>query len=485
MTANSQPANKGRRPSRLRRRRLRALGRFLSGWLPRTLLWQTFLLVALLLTLALAAWSQIFRYFEEPPRARDLAQMVVSVVNLTRTALINADAGRRSELLIELAALEGIRVYPAELTDEIQPLQDTRPMRLLVAEVRRSLGEHTRFGSRWKTLDGFWISFRLDPDDRDEYWAMLPPDRLAKPHALEWLSWGGAALLVALLGAYLIVSRIGAPLRQLAKAARMVGSGQTPSPLAESGPQEISVVARAFNQMAGDLARMDADRALILAGVSHDLRTPLARLRLGVEMSGAPDDEVTAMVTDIEEMDRIIGQFLDFGRGAPQEPLQLVDLPDFVAELAEPYRLRGARLTLSLPPHLQVSIRTVPLRRALANLIDNALRYAGENQPLEVSVFEDEGLACIEVSDHGPGIAPDQVERMRQPFTRLESARSNTKGAGLGLAIVERVVRAHDGCLELLPREGGGLRAVLRFPLTASSSARVRMPAVTPGAHHA
>ncbi|PKO55202.1 MAG: two-component sensor histidine kinase, partial [Betaproteobacteria bacterium HGW-Betaproteobacteria-21] len=122
-------------------RRQLALGRFLSGWLPRTLLWQTFLLVALLLTLALAAWSQIFRYFEEPPRARDLAQMVVSVVNLTRTALINADAGRRSELLIELAALEGIRIYPAEATDEIRPLQDTRPMRLLVAEVRRSLGE--------------------------------------------------------------------------------------------------------------------------------------------------------------------------------------------------------------------------------------------------------------------------------------------------------------------------------------------------------
>ncbi|MDO9598180.1 MAG: ATP-binding protein [Azoarcus sp.] len=466
-------------------RRQLALGRFLSGWLPRTLLWQTFLLVALLLTLALAAWSQIFRYFEEPPRARDLAQMVVSVVNLTRTALINADAGRRSELLIELAALEGIRIYPAEATDEIRPLQDTRPMRLLVAEVRRSLGEHTRFGSRWKTLDGFWISFRLDPEDLDEYWAMLPQDRLAKPRALEWLSWGGAALVVALLGAFLIVSRIGAPLRQLARAARLVGGGQTPSPLAESGPQEIAVVARAFNQMAGDLARMDADRALILAGVSHDLRTPLARLRLGVEMSGAPEDEVMAMVSDIEEMDRIIGQFLDFGRGAPQEPIQSIDLPRFVAELTEPYRLRGVQLTMSLPEHLEAQVRNLPLRRALANLIDNALRYAGDNQPLDVSVFEDDGLACIEVADRGPGIDPDQVERMRQPFTRLESARSNTKGAGLGLAIVERVVRAHDGRLDLLPRDGGGLRAILRLPLTASSSGRVRMPTVTPGARQA
>lgn len=208
MTTSPQPASEARprRIRRLRLRRLRAIGRFLSGWVPRTLLWQTFLLVALLLTLALAAWSQIFRYFEEPARARDLAQMVVSVANLTRAALINADATRRSELLIELAALEGIRIYPAEATDEIQPLPDTRPMRLLVTEVRRGLGEHTRFGSRWKTLDGFWISFKLDPEDEDEYWAMLPPDRLTRTQALEWLSWGGAALIVALLGAYLIVS---------------------------------------------------------------------------------------------------------------------------------------------------------------------------------------------------------------------------------------------------------------------------------------
>ena len=470
-----------RRP---RLRRLRALGRFLSGWLPRTLLWQTFLLVALLFTLVLAVWSQIFRYFEEGPRAKDVAQMVVSVVNLTRTALINADAGRRSELLIELAALEGIRIYPAEVSDEIQPLQDTRPMRLLIAEVRRNLGEHTRFASRWKTLDGFWISFRLDADDADEYWAMLPPERIAKPHALEWLAWGGAALILALLGAFLIVSRIGTPLRLVARAARMVGSGQTPPPLPESGPQEISVVARAINQMAGDLARTDADRTLILAGVSHDLRTPLARLRLGIEMSGAPEDEITAMVADIEEMDRIIGQFLDFGRGVPQEPLEQVDIRRMVLDLIEPYRLRGTLVTLSLPENmaeLLVQARSLPLRRALANLIVNALRYAGTALPLDVSVEVDAEQLSIEVADRGPGIPPDQVDRMRHPFTRLEQARSNTKGAGLGLAIVERIMQSHHGRLDLLPREGGGLRAILRIPITASSSSRARMAASSGG----
>ncbi len=458
-------------------------GRFFAAWLPRTLLWQTFLLVALLLSFSLLAWTQIFRYFEELPRARDLSQMVVSVVNLTRAALINADARRRTELLIELATLEGIRIYPAEASDAIKPLSDSRPMRLLVSEVRRHLGSHTRFASKWKTLDGFWVSFRLDADDRDEYWVMLPQDRLEKPDALEWLTWGAAALSVALLGAFLIVSRIGSPLRQIARAARMVGSGQTPSPLSESGPQEIAVVARAFNQMAGDLARTDADRALILAGVSHDLRTPLARLRLGIEMSGAPEDEVAAMGADIDEMDRIIGQFLDFGRGAPQKPTQEIDLTELATDLIDAYRLRGAQLNLDAPPAVTVTAHWLPLRRALMNLIDNALRYAGEDKPLDISVAHGNGEVSIEVADRGPGIPEDEVERMRRPFTRLENARTNTKGAGLGLAIVERVMRAHGGRLDLLPRDGGGLRAILSLPVGAPPEAHGKIRPEKHGEH--
>ncbi|WP_230976866.1 ATP-binding protein [Pseudothauera rhizosphaerae] len=444
---------------------MRACGQRLARWLPRTLLWQTFLLIALLLGFSLAIWSQIFRYFEEPTRARDLAQMVASVVNLTRTALLNAEPRLRTELLIDLAALEGIRIYPAEATDVLQPLPNTRPMRLLTREIRRQLGDHTRFAMRWKALDGFWVSFRLHPEDPDEYWVMLPRERLQRHYALEWLVWGSAALVAALLGAFLIVSRISAPLRSLARAARMVGSGQSPPRQEENGPAELAVVSHAFNQMAGDLARADTDRALILAGVSHDLRTPLARLRLGVEMSGAPEDEVAAMVADIEEMDRIIGQFLDFGRGDPQEPLQPVELVELVVGLLEPYRLRGIPLELDLPESLSVPARALPLRRAVANLIDNAIRYAGNEKPITVGVHQSHGEVAIEVADRGPGIPPLEVERLRRPFTRLEDARSNTKGAGLGLAIVERVMRAHSGQLDLLPREGGGLRAVLRLPV--------------------
>ncbi len=439
--------------------------------LPRTLLWQTFLLIALILSLALLAWLQIFRHYQEPSRARDLAQMVASVVNLTRTALINAEVSRRTELLIELAALEGIRIYPSEPTDETHPLPDTRPMRLLAHEIRRQLGDHTQLAARWKSLDGFWVSFRIEPDDTEDFWVMLPAERLQQVGALDWLMWGGAALLIALIGAFLIVRRISRPLMNLANRARQVGRGLTPPALPEDGPLELSIAARAFNQMAGDLARTDAERTLILAGVSHDLRTPLARLRLGIEMSGAPEEDIQAMVTDIEEMDRIIGQFLDFGRGESQEPPQVEDVAQTLNEIAASYRRRGITIETSLPEHFPLPVQSLPFRRAITNLIDNAIRYAGSEQPIEISIQTVERMAEITVADHGPGIPEEHIPRMLHPFTRLEEARSDTKGAGLGLAIVDRIMRAHDGQIKLRNRTPHGLEVSLWFPLSAKKTA--------------
>ncbi|KAA3655158.1 MAG: HAMP domain-containing protein [Proteobacteria bacterium] len=435
----------------------------LSALLPRSLLWQTFALLALMLLLAFAAWSQIVRHFEQEPRARDLAQMVVSIVNLTRTALVNADSARRLELLIDLTALEGIRVYPAEDDDTLTPLPQTRPIELLTSEVRRQLGPNTRFAGSWEGLQGFWLSFRLDPLDADEYWVMLPRERIQRPRALEWLGWGGVIMGMALLGAYLIVFRIGRPLRRIAQAARIVGQGQYPPPLDSGGPGEIAEVADAFNQMSGDLARLESDRAIILAGVSHDLRTPLARLRLGVEMSGAPNDDVRAMVSDIEEMDRVIGQFVDYGRSEPQPP-EPVKLAQLIADVAEPYGLRGLKLRLELDEAAIIRARPVALRRALRNLIDNAERYGGTDQTITLRTTALGDRWQIAVIDQGPGVPEAAIEQLKRPFVRLDEARSNPQGAGLGLAIVDRFAKAHDGRFDLANHPDGGLIATLTLP---------------------
>jgi len=430
--------------------------------LPGSLLWRIFLLVAVLMLASVTVWSVIFSHFDQQNRARQTAQTVVSIINLTRTALLNADPALRKDLLLDLATLEGIRIYPAEPQDKTTPLEDTAVLRQVMTDVRLQLGAETRFASSWEGLPGFWVSFRIEADEpaeRNDFWVMLPAERIIRPHAREWMWWGLAALSLAMLGAYMIVSRLNRPLRAMAAAARTVGRGEIPPRLSERGPAEVADLAHAFNQMSNDLQQLDADRALILAGVSHDLRTPLARLRLGVEMCGADPAEVDAMVSDIEDMDRIIGQFLEFSRIDGGEALSAVDLGELAEELAGMYARRGFSIAVqrsSAPPALA---RPQALRRAVTNLIENALNYAGAPPELDTGVID--GRPVLHVLDRGPGIPASETERVKRPFTRLEAARSNTKGSGLGLAIVDRIIRGQFGEFQLAPRAGGGLDALI------------------------
>ncbi len=432
---------------------------------PRTLLWRIFLLVTVLMLASVAVWSAIFSHFDQLSQARQTAQTVVSIINLTRTALLNADPALRKDLLLDLATLEGIRIYPAEAQDKTTPMDDTPVLRLVTREVRLQLGADTRFAASWEGLSGFWVSFRIgadDPADAEDFWVMLPIERVIRPHAREWMWWGLAALSLAMLGAYAIVSRLNRPLRAMALAARTVGRGEMPPRLSESGPAEVADLAHAFNQMAHDLQQLDADRALILAGVSHDLRTPLARLRLGIEMCGADPAEVDAMVSDIEDMDRIINQFLEFSKKDGGEQPEALDLAALADELATLYARRGFTIPVDHRGAALALARPQALRRALTNLIENAIHYAGQAPELEVG--SPAGKPTIHVLDRGPGIPPDEAERVKRPFTRLESARSNTKGSGLGLAIVDRSVRGQNGEFRLGARPGGGLDACIELP---------------------
>jgi two-component system osmolarity sensor histidine kinase EnvZ len=436
---------------------------------PRSLLWRTFLLVGLLMLLSVAAWFAIFSTYEREPRARQLAQTLISVANLTRVALVTARPEARRELLRELSDREGIHIYPAEPTDRIEPLPDHAFIQRVQELAQEQLGPGTRLALEREGERALFISFRLEEisaADEADYWLALPRERIERVFPLSWLGWGIAALLLSLLGAWLIVFRITRPLKALELAARKVGAGDTPPPLPEDGPTELATVSRAFNQMSADLAQLDQDRALILAGISHDLRTPLTRLRMGIEMSA--DDELRdGMSADVEEMDKTIGQFLDFARSEGGEPQSMIDLSALAMELAEQYRRRGFDVVSdadnansAVPPAPTfVSARPQALRRAISNLIDNALRYAGAESTVEIGLATDAAHCSIEVRDHGPGIPAADIERMKRPFTRLDAARSNVLGAGLGLAIVDRIVRSHEGRFELLPRDGGGLIA--------------------------
>ncbi len=414
---------------------------------------------AALVVATTAAWFAIFRASEIEPRARQISQNLVSIVNITRTALVNSQPELRRELLSELAEREGIQVYTAEPGEHLAPPADRPVLNLALELARQQLGEGTRFAGEREGKPGLWLSFHIDDD---EYWLRIPRERIERQIALRWLGWGALALVLSLLAAYFLVSRLNRPLRALAEGAGAIGKGKMPEPVPESGPEEIATLSHAFNQMSKDLARLDADRALILAGVSHDLRTPLSRLRLGLEMSGADPQLREGMTADIEEMDRTINQFLDFARTDGGEPPQSADLAAIAAEVSEHYRRRGKTIATDFSRVPELPLQVMSMRRVVLNLIDNALRY-GEKE-VSVAVRAEDGAAVLEVADRGPGIPQSEAERLKQPFTRLEVARSDKGGAGLGLAIVERVVRAHRGGFELLAREGGGLVARIRLP---------------------
>ncbi len=420
-----------------------------------TLFWRSFLLIAALIVVSVVASFQIQRVYEREPRARELAQQAVSSVNLTRAALVNADPFRRRDLLIELNEREGLRVYPVTNAEKLAPLPPDALLERVAAHVRADLGGATRFAYERDGMDGFWVSFFID---EDEFWVMLPQERFDPEIGLGWLGWGAALLALALLGASLIAATLSRSLRALAGAARRVGHGETPAPLAESGPRELATVSAAFNRMARDLEALERERAMVLAGISHDVRTPLSRLRLALEMSGADAAAAQGMSADIDEMDQVIGQFLEFARGE-NEAKTVDDLTALLAEVGEHYAKLGKAVKVNAAQLAPFAFARMALRRAVGNLIDNALRYAGE--PVEVAARSEGATVIIEVLDRGPGIPAGEAERLKQPFTRLDPARSGRGGAGLGLAIVERVARAHGGRLELVPRPGGGLAARL------------------------
>ena len=435
--------------------------------LPSSLLWRTVLLLAVLMVAGHFASLQIFRVAEREPRAVQVAQQFASVVNLTRSALITADPAKRLDLLRDLSQQEGIEVYADAPNEPVEALPERAFTTLFTLELQRRLGDGTRvLGSR-DGMRGVWVSFRID---NLEYWVRLPRERIERTEQLRWVGWGVLILFLSLAGAFLIVARINRPLRELTRAAAAIGGGQTPPPVVETGPAEIRTLSRAFNQMTTDLQRADADRALLLAGVSHDLRTPLARIRLGVEMLSDETDASLrqGMVQDVEDIDAVISQFLDFARvTGEQSTIAELDVNELVNSVLERYRRQGKRVSARVGEAPLLKAQALAIQRLLTNLIDNALRHGGDEVEVATSVAD--GRVRLSVFDRGPGIPAADAERMLQPFTRLNEARSTT-GSGLGLAIVDRIAKLHGGGVQLLAREGGGLEARVEFPLTTAKN---------------
>ncbi len=273
-----------------------------------------------------------------------------------------------------------------------------------------------------------------------------------------WLA--GSAALLFLIAALFMRNQVRA-IRRLAVAAEAFGMGRDRGPIKPEGALEVRQAAAAFNRMQERIRRFLAQRTEMLAGVSHDLRTPLTRLRLALAMLPVRDDiapEVAEMTTDVEEMDRMIGGYLAFARGEGTEQASDVDLGALLEEVVLAARRSGATVDLSAPSGLTVKLRPGAIRRALTNIVDNARRHA--SRVALAAAPAGERAVEVTIDDDGPGIAPERRESVFRPF---ESGAAG--GTGLGLTIARDIVRAHGGEIMLEDSPLGGLRARLRLPI--------------------
>lgn len=435
-----------------------------------SLFWRTFLLLMLLLIITALGWLQSFRVLSEVPFSRGVAQQIVSTVNLTRYALISADSDYRPDLLHILAYQEGVRIIPRDENDHWTKLvsQGNIP-ELIETQTKASLGENTIIAGSVNDQPGLWVSTTIEGDN---YWLMIRDDLLDPPFGTAWVWWAFVAFLMGTLGASVLTQRTIRPLAQLSAAAKKLGHGEKPDPLPENTrTAEIEAVNRSFNHMVQELERMESDRELLLAGVSHDLRTPLTRMRLEIELADLPEDTREAMVSDLEQMESIVNQFLAYAHRSKQ-PLERVDLGLCANDTLNDTRMRSkgdVQIETSIMGNLYVMAHPTELVRAIQNIIVNADRYGRDPETgrldLNIQVLRQGNDAVLRIGDKGKGVPAEEMARIVRPFERGDTARGGAKGAGLGLAIVGRVVKRSGGKITLSANHPHGLIVELSMPL--------------------
>lgn len=440
-------------------------------WLKSGLFWRTFFMLAALVMASMLLWFASFRSLERTPRAQQLSSQIVSIVTVSRAALAHSPPENSVAFLTTMARNEGVRITTLHREDVTAPLEKNAFNTELGASLTQTLGADTRFARQVNGENGFWISFRINDQP---YWLRLDTERIEPPITVPVISWAAATLLLTLLGAVIISKLINDPLAQLSQAAYQIAQGKRPQPLPERGPKEIRETNTSFNSMVEDLARIETDRTIILAGISHDLRTPLARMQLEVEMADLDPQARAGMQSDLVQMDAIINQFLDYAKPLDNHDFEPVEISELLLQVIKDYasRISNLQIRTDITPGLIINGNETELHRLFSNLIENACRY-GKNPDRQTVLME---VQCslkkngkkqgvlISFRDYGDGAPDDDINRLLRPFTRADASRSQANGSGLGLAIVDRIIKRHRGRLRIYNHEHRGFVAVMIIP---------------------
>lgn len=363
----------------------------------------------------------------------------------------NLSVGFSETTELELFWLAG-GAYPDGLEDAVENKAFTEAASLY-------LGEGTKVKVENTDRVYVWVNELEHP----EYWIRMPIGEYDGDAPISLIIFSGVMLFLSLAGAWILVSQLHRPLKRLAFAAREIGRGDYPGRLKETGPQELVSVTSAFNQMAADVHQLEEDRTLLLAGISHDLRTPITRIRLSLEFLSEQDKELKqGLIDDTQDMDDIIDQFIGYVRYGSEEKMSPGDINELIRHVVEVSAKQHTGIECHLNDVPVVEFKQLALKRLITNLIENAYRYG--RAPVIVSSGVNRGRLVIKVRDNGKGIPDLDKARLFQPFARGDKARGG-KGSGLGLAIVQRIAEMHNGKIELSNHKDGGLEANFSMPL--------------------
>lgn len=378
-------------------------------------------------------------------------------------------SNKRVQLLNELSAMGNVRIYPGHFFEQIEPIPDDPFLQIVIQKVTQRLPLGTLIAINHFSIEGIWVSFELNSE---LFWVVIPRTIADRPFPWHWIGWGTIIALIALVASFMATERINRRLNRLIEAAESVRKGLSAEKLPHDNLVEFSDLNIAFNEMLDNLKKTSQERKFLLASVSHDIRTPLTRLRIASEMLPEKSDDLKkSMEEDILEINNILNQFLDFARGFEDEPKSPVNLGKFLnniqvkhLRMGQKFILRKRNIKIDIPKKLFIDLRPLALQRCLDNLINNAFFYA-KGKVVLIATLKEESF-IISVVDDGPGIPDKELDRLLKPFERLDEARGNEGGCGLGLSIADRIAKAHDGKLELISnKKDKGLEAKITIPI--------------------
>lgn len=434
---------------------------------PVTLLGRTALALGLAFVLFGLLSAALLQYTLVQPHTRQAADDLAAFLVLVAQIWVELPPNVRPDYEKELLARHQLRIMETEAPHPTRS-NSSFYLHYLEAALSRHIGSPVFIHRHADFANWLWADFPMG--GRTMRLGFLA-DRLQNNMfvILPFLALLG--LFIAFAMSILLVRRITRPLAAMADATHRIGEGDFSRLVPETGPLEIAHLARRINQMEGQIRQLIENRTTLLAGISHDLRTPLARMRLELELLRHDDNDelVDELHDDIEEMEKLIGQTLLLARGLSGEEESSIDINALLHGIAQQFTGPTQQIRFRPMPHCVITGRANALKRVITNLVENAVNYGG-GKPVDITCERSGTTSIVRVTDQGPGIPPGEQKTIFEPFHRLEGSRNRaTGGSGLGLAIVDQLCRANGWQVEVASPAAGGAVFSVHLPDTGDS----------------